>query len=115
MLDGTYQDLILHNIPKETIEHDIALFLEHELEVVREQRSLSLGWPGKDQIQALVELAVPLFIFAATACRYIGDRRDNPKERLAIILQYQTAHYISKLDRTYLPILNQLFNDEDEA
>ena len=114
MLDGTYQDLILHNIPKETIKHDIALFLEHELKAVREQRLLSLGWPGEDRIQALVKMAIPLFIFAATACRYIGDKRDNPKKRLEIVLQYQTAHQVSKLDKTYLPILNQLFNGEDK-
>ena len=112
--DGTYQDLILHNIPKETIEHDIAVFLEHELSVVSKQRSLPVGWPSKEQIQALVEMAIPLFIFASTACRYIGDERDNPKTRLEIFLQYQTAHQVSKLDKTYLPILNHLFDDEDE-
>ncbi|MCJ1348728.1 hypothetical protein MMC31_006961 [Peltigera leucophlebia] len=114
MLDGTYQDLILHNIPKETIEHDIALFLEHELSVVSKQRSLPLGWPSKEQIQALVEMAIPLFIFASTACRYIGDERDNPKKRLEIFLQYQTARHVSRLDKTYLPILTHLFDDEDE-
>ena len=113
MLDGTYQDLILHDIPKETIEHDIALFLEHELKVVSEQRSLPLEWPSKDQIQALVEMAVPLFVFAATVCRYIGEKRDNPKKRLETFLQYQTVNEVSKLDKTYLPILTQLFDDED--
>ena len=115
MLNGTYQDLILHEISNKTIQHDIALFLEHELRVISEQRSLPIGWPSKDQIQALVEMAIPLFIFAATACRYIGDKRDNPKKRLEIILQYQTTNQISKLDRTYLPILKQLFDDEDET
>ena len=50
----------------------------------------------------------------ATACQYIGDKRDNPKKRLDIVLQYQTATQVSKLDRTYLPILSQLFDDEDE-
>ena len=114
MSDETYQDLILHNIPKEIIEHDIAIFLEHELRVVSKQRSLPLGWPSKEQIQALVEMAIPLFIFASTACRYIGDERDNPKKRLEIFLQYQTANQVSRLDKTYLPILNQLFDDEDE-
>ena len=114
MSDGAYQDLILHNIPKETIEHDIAIFLEHELRVVSKQRSLPLGWPSKEQIQALVEMAIPLFIFASTACRYIGDERDNPKKRLEIFLQYQTANQVSRLDKTYLPILNHLFDDEDE-
>ena len=114
MRDGTYQDLTLHHIPKETVEHDIALFLEHELKVISEERSLPLGWPSKNQIKALVNMAVPLFIFAATVCRYIGDKRDNPKKRLEIVLQYQTAKQVSQLDKTYLPILNQLFDDEDE-
>lgn len=40
MLDGTYQDLILQNIPKETIEHDIALYLKHELKMISKHRSL---------------------------------------------------------------------------
>ncbi|KAH0542416.1 hypothetical protein FGG08_003171 [Glutinoglossum americanum] len=115
MADGTYQDLVLHEVPKRTIEHDICLFLEYELREVQKQRSLSPNWPRRDQIQALVQLAVPLFIFAATACRYIADRRDNPTKRLEAVLQYQSATHVSKLDRTYLPILSQLFDDEDEA
>jgi hypothetical protein len=113
--DGTYQDLVLHDVPKTTIEHDIALYFTHELEKIRQQRSLSLEWPTSDQIQALVELAVPLFIFAATACRYIADKRHNPKRRLEVMLQYRSATHISKLDKTYLPILNELLDDEDEA
>ncbi|KAI9856456.1 MAG: hypothetical protein M1813_009112 [Trichoglossum hirsutum] len=115
MSDGTYQDLIPHEVPKRSIEHDIRLFLEHELREIQEQRLPSLKWPRRDQIQALVELAVPLFIFAATVCRYIADQRDNPTKRLEVVLQYQSATQVSKLDRTYLPILSQLFDDEDEA
>ena len=112
--DGTYQDLILHNIPMETIVHDIAVFLEHELSVVSKQRSLPKGWPSKEQIQVLVEMVIPLFIFASTACRYIGDERDNPKKRLEIFFQYQTTNQASRLDNMYLPILNHLFDDGDE-
>ncbi|KAH0557095.1 hypothetical protein GP486_005118 [Trichoglossum hirsutum] len=115
MPDGTYQDLILHEVSRRTIEHDLTLFLEHQLREIREQRSLSPSWPRRDQIQALVELAIPLFIFAATACRYIADSRDNPTKRLEVILRYQSASHVSKLDRTYLPILSQIFDDEDEA
>lgn len=36
MLDRTYQDLILQNISKKTIKHDIALYLEHELKMISE-------------------------------------------------------------------------------
>jgi hypothetical protein len=112
MSDGTYQDVILHEVQKETIESDITLFLEHELREIRMYRSLSPDWPTKDQIQALAQMAIPLFISAATACRHIGDQRDNPRKRLNLILEYQKT--ASKLDKTYLPILNQLFDDEDE-
>lgn len=114
MRDGTYQDLIIHDIPKETIEHDIALFLEHELRVIGEERSLPLDWPSKTQIRALVDMAIPLFIFAATACRYIGDKKDNPKKRLERVLQYRSAKQVSQLDKMYLPILKELFDEEDE-
>ncbi|MCJ1464924.1 hypothetical protein MMC07_003539 [Pseudocyphellaria aurata] len=105
MSDKTYQDLILHEIPQQTIEQDIVLYLEYELRMIREQRSLSSHWPGKDQFQTLVKMAIPFFIFAATACKYIGDNRGNPKRRLEIVLQYQTASQVSKLDKTYLPII----------
>ena len=114
MSDGTYQDLVFHNMPKETIEHDIAIFLERELGMVSKQRSLPSGWPSKEQIQALVKIAIPLFIFASTACRYTGDERDNPKKRLEIFLQYQTTNQVFTLDKTYLPILNHLFDDKIE-
>jgi hypothetical protein len=113
MPDGTYEDLILQEVAKQTIQHDIRVYFEHELGQLQQQRSLSPDWPSRDEIDALVEQAVPLFIFAATACRYIGDERDNPRKRLEIILRYQKAK-VSKLDATYLPILNQLFNEEDE-
>jgi hypothetical protein len=113
MPDGTYKQLILQDVAKQTIEHDIRLFLEHKLREVQEQRSLSQNWPSADQIQALVKLTVPLFIFAATACLYIGDRRDNPRKRLDRVLTYQKTK-TSKLDATYLPILDQLFDAEDE-
>jgi Mrp family chromosome partitioning ATPase len=42
MPNGTYQDLVLHEVSKSTIEHDIRLFLEHELGDIRKSRMLSL-------------------------------------------------------------------------
>jgi len=40
MSDGTYRNLVLHEVPRKTIERDITLFLEHELVKIREQRCL---------------------------------------------------------------------------
>ncbi|KAH0536253.1 hypothetical protein FGG08_006860 [Glutinoglossum americanum] len=112
MSDGTYQDLVLHEVPKSTVEHDIHLFLKHELGEIREQRSLSPNWPTRDQIQALVELAIPLFIFAATVCRYVGTKGGDPEEYLNKVIEYRRSTF-SQLDRTYLPVLNQLLAEQE--
>jgi hypothetical protein len=113
MPNGTYQDLVLHEVAKNTIEHDIRLFYEHELSAIRQARKLSLDWPTTDQIQALVDLAVPLFIFAATVCRYIGTKGGHPEGYLNNVLQYQKLTF-SQLDRTYLPVLEQLLVEQEE-
>lgn len=113
MPNGAYQDLALHEVPKNAIEHDIRLFYEHELSAIRQARMLSQGWPTADQVQALVELAVPLFIFAATVCRYIGTKGGDPEDYLDRVLQYQKSNF-SQLDRTYLPVLEQLLVEQEE-
>jgi hypothetical protein len=54
-------------------------------------------------------MAIPSFIFAATVCRFIKDRKcGEPEEQLAKIIQYQTKSQESKLDATYLPVRDQL-------
>ena len=42
MPNGTYEDLILHEVPKKTIEHDIRIYFEYELTRIRDERSLPL-------------------------------------------------------------------------
>jgi hypothetical protein len=41
MPNGTYQDLVLHELPRSMIEHDIRLFLEHEFGTIQKARMLS--------------------------------------------------------------------------
>jgi hypothetical protein len=113
MPNGTYQDLVLHKVARSTIEHDIRLFLEHELSAIRKQRRLASGWPATQQILARVELAVPLFIYAATVCRYVGTKGGDPEEYLNKVLQYPKAAFL-QLDRTYLPVLDQLLGEQEE-
>ena len=113
MPDGTHQDVILHEVPNAIIEHDIRLFLEHELKEIQQYHSLSSDWPRTDQIRILVELSKPLFIFAATVCRYIGTKGGNPEEYLDKVLRYRKSTF-SQLDRTYLPILDHLLTEQEE-
>jgi hypothetical protein len=112
--DDDHQDLVLHGIPKESIKHDIFLFFKHKFAQIKHTPSLPRGWPGEENIQTLVTMAVPLFIFAATICRFISDPKWNPEYRLTTILKNQTMSHMSKLDQTYVPILNQLLTDQNE-
>jgi hypothetical protein len=113
MPDGTYQNVVLHEIPQACIAHDILVFLEYQLGAMRQSHFLSPEWPGADQIQALVDLAVPLFIYAATVCRYIGTKGGDPEDYLNKVLAYRKPTF-SQLDRTYLPILDQLLAEQED-
>ena len=106
MAEGAYQDLILLGVPRLLAGHDIALDFKHELAHIREERSLPSNWPGDKSIQDLVEMAIPLFIFAATMCSFVGYSKANPRTRLEACLEYRSSHHISKMDKTYLPIAN---------
>ncbi|POR38488.1 Uncharacterized protein TPAR_01313 [Tolypocladium paradoxum] len=114
---GKYQDLILHELPEGIIEDDISSYLAGELAAIREshnalaatERQLPVSWPGERHLKSLVGMAVPLFIFAATVCRFLADGRcGTPDDQLRSVLHYQTRSQQSKLDATYLPVLNNL-------
>ncbi|KAL4862351.1 hypothetical protein BDV12DRAFT_203139 [Aspergillus spectabilis] len=106
--NNNHQNMVLHELPKPVIEHDIRLFLEHKLAEIRDDRSLPPDWPGNETIGRLVKMAVPLFIFAATICRFVGERKWRPEKRLEAILHDHAASSAYQMDRTYLPVLNQL-------
>ncbi|KAF1815014.1 hypothetical protein P152DRAFT_392310 [Eremomyces bilateralis CBS 781.70] len=84
--DTEHQDFILHNISPSIVDHDIAIFLEYNLTLIGQERSLGADWPGGDNIKRLVQNASGLFIWAATACRFIQDGRRFTVKRLSTIL-----------------------------
>jgi hypothetical protein len=123
-VQGKYQGLALHQIPEQVVEQDISTFLGYELARIKKAYNgqVPLGWPGEDDIRTLAQMAVPLFIFAATVCRFVDDKgRSNPVKRLKTVLEYRTAtrnSTLDKLDATYLPVLDQLTSgrtDQDKA
>ncbi|EHK20398.1 uncharacterized protein TRIVIDRAFT_48578, partial [Trichoderma virens Gv29-8] len=113
---GEFQHVILHEMPEPVIWHDLSVFITHNLreisvnynKTVQEYRQLHKDWPGQSTIDTLVKMAIPLFIFAATVCRFLADRKcGNPDDRLRKVLEYDTKSQESKLDATYLPVLDQ--------
>jgi hypothetical protein len=115
-IDGTYRDLILHKIPQSIIKHDISVFLRHEFANIRnsfndlaeEELKLPVHWPGEPNLRKLTMAAAPLFIFAATLCRFINDScLSSPNELLQRVLHLTGSSHASKLDMTYSPVLEQ--------
>jgi len=115
-IDGDYRDLALHEVPRSDIKKDISMYLGSELTRVRQNFNKTVtglglppDWPPSASLENLVDMAVPLFIFASTACRFIADSDyGDPKEQLDKILEYRKKGGWSQLHTTYLPILNQL-------
>jgi NACHT domain len=116
-ISGKYEGLALHHIADDVVKEDISAFLKHELAMTRDDynksvtpnRQLPTDWPGHTNVQSLVGMAIPLFIFATTVCRFINDRKcGQPQDQLTKVLKYETRSQASKLDATYLPVLDQL-------
>lgn len=111
-----YHDEVLHNTPRSVIEHDISIFLRHEMDRIRKERALERDWPGEDNIKILAGKANPLFIYAAAACRFIAESR-YPEQRLSQMLQVNSASQSStkKLDEMYTLVLeHSVIGDADE-
>ena len=89
--DNERRDIVLHNISPSIVDHDIFIFLEHNFELMREENYQDTSWPGAENIQRLVRSASGLFIWAATACRFIYEGRGFADNRLSIILKNGTV------------------------
>ncbi|KAB5590796.1 Vegetative incompatibility protein HET-E-1 [Ceratobasidium theobromae] len=93
--------LHLHDIEQSLVQQDIELYLQEEL------RSIS---PSPDDVKQLATLAGNLFIYAATAVRYITCTKGRgavPRDHLAIMLavdsKSQEKH--AQIDSLYTAIL----------
>ena len=101
-----HEDLNLGSLPRDIIEHDISVFLKHELRRLGEKYTLP-NWPSDVHIGQLVQKCDLLFIYASTICRFIDDETDRPNERLSMILQDNSGEepLLSSLDEMYIKIL----------
>lgn len=108
-----HQHMDLHDVPKSAVERDISIFLRHRFLHIQQDHELPIEWPGEQAIEGLLARTVPLFISAATLCRFLGDINWDPQSRLREILADQMT-YVSKMASTYMPVLNGLLLGQDE-
>jgi hypothetical protein len=82
---------VLHNISLSVVDQDIAIYLENTLQRIGQGLCLHASWPGSEIIAQLVQSACGLFIWAATACRFIRDGKRFAARRLQAILCNSSA------------------------
>jgi WD40 repeat protein len=120
----SYRDFILHLVDEDTIEYDITAFLSSKLVEIRDDYNIHpLGgqhllesWPSSTEVRGLVKMAIPLFIFAATACQLVQNgKHGDPKENLNKILERTRGTQIAKLNELYLFVLEQLLDDPNDS
>jgi NACHT domain len=114
----------LHNVEHDLVQADIKCYIEAELSQIAVDFDLAeQGWPMEAEVNSLVKHADRLFIYAATAIRYIGQTNGDPQVRLHRMI---TSHSISSsslktkvLDDLYKAILqlsyHQLELEEKQA
>ncbi|KAG8964688.1 hypothetical protein FRC03_001455 [Tulasnella sp. 419] len=78
---------ILHDIDLSVVQSDIRIYLMHQLREVGREILKSDTWPTQAEVEALVERAGGLFIYASASVMYIGDTdHREPRERLKVLL-----------------------------
>ncbi|GKT47880.1 vegetative incompatibility protein HET-E-1 [Colletotrichum spaethianum] len=101
------QIFVLHDILPEVVDHDLGIFFEDSFNRIREERGFAKSWPGMQIIKRLVNISGGLFIWAATACRFIREGRKLATKRISNLLvgQYSSAGPEKKLDDIYTTVL----------
>ncbi|EKM52762.1 uncharacterized protein PHACADRAFT_211976 [Phanerochaete carnosa HHB-10118-sp] len=115
LLDAA-QHIILHEVPSDTTERDIDIFLQKRLADVRERYGLDRSWHSAERAARLLELSNRLFIYPATAMRFIEDANaSDPDGRLRLLLEGQGASPAGvampfyQLDELYLQVLKSAY------
>jgi hypothetical protein len=88
--------LRLHEIASETVEADVRRILIAGFADIRRRRARDIGtdlWPTQSQLNALVQLTGPFFIYASTVLKFVDGPRFSPKRRLLQILERGTVMF----------------------
>lgn len=109
-----HQDFVLHDIEPSIVEHDISVFLRHQLRLIGRECQLPAGWSEERAIERLVLNSGGLFIWAATACRFIKQDYQLAETRMSSLLQSGSGMLPPerKLDEIYTTVLTNSVRGE---
>ncbi|KAJ7796180.1 hypothetical protein B0H14DRAFT_82631 [Mycena olivaceomarginata] len=116
------QQFPLAVIPTAITTRDITLFLHSRFARVKEDFFIAGDWPVNEDVDALVGLANGLFIFAATAVKFVADEdADSPEAQLNALVHSGADRLVPRtntspfthLDKLYLQVLNTAYPNPD--
>ncbi len=109
MSPGQRRCVILHHVEQSIVGSDIRVFFEHSLGAIFRHRPFLASYSYDAVVDRLVERADGLFIWAATACRFIKDGGPQARRRLDVLVQHESlvgpGHPEQKLDQFYASVL----------
>ncbi|KAJ5622611.1 hypothetical protein N7528_005843 [Penicillium herquei] len=124
MDENNHQDLVLHRISPSIVELDISVFFRHEFAKIREdfnlmaadELKLTPNWPSQTELEKLTITSFPLFISAATICRFVSDwHLGGPRELLQKALETTRDVHTSRLSGFYSLVLEQQTINRSES
>ncbi|KAL2040688.1 hypothetical protein N7G274_006667 [Stereocaulon virgatum] len=118
--EAKHCNFVLHNISPPLVDHDIEVFLRDKLEKIGKESWLD-SWPEDKAIKIMVQRASGLFVWAATACRFISEGKRYAPRRLDTILEGSSSAATAPekhLDEMYITVLKQstpsTYTDEEK-
>ncbi|KAG7414058.1 Vegetative incompatibility protein HET-E-1 [Fusarium oxysporum f. sp. rapae] len=104
-IQGSYQDLVLHSIPSQIVEHDIIVFLNDEFEKIRCDFNITVGgerklppdWPGHPTVQSRADGCTALHL--GSDCLSVCMQRsavgaEQLEEHIPPELQYACMYWV---------------------
>jgi hypothetical protein len=106
--------LVLHDLNPRDVDRDISVYLTDNLRRVGTVFLHDPDWPGAETIGRLVRQACGLFIWAATAYRFISRGGSSAKNRLLDILSGVSDESTPEksLDDIYLTVLGKALSND---
>lgn len=103
-----HRTFVLHRIAPDIVDADINTYLTSEFSAIRKERGYNYEWPSAGTIEELTRNAADLFIYAATACRFVRQGKVFARQRLERILDSSLStgsEPTRQLDQIYLKVL----------
>ena len=100
----------LHDIEKDVVQEDICKYLETSLANIRDKNrhGTAEAWPSQTELKDLTARCGTLFIYAATAVRYIASGGKRYKSRLSEMAKQgleSVTEFKTDIDTLYIHIL----------